>query len=62
VQTTFSDDFPKEGVNYTVVAGDTLSGIAKKTGGKLADIRNANKIVDDTKIRVGQTLFIPQGK
>ncbi|MES1167678.1 MAG: peptidoglycan-binding protein, partial [Oleiharenicola lentus] len=29
VQTTFSDDFPKEGVNYTVVAGDTLSGIAK---------------------------------
>jgi LysM repeat protein len=62
VQTSFSDDFPKEGVNYTVVAGDTLSGIAKKTGGKLADIRNANKITDDTKIRVGQTLFIPQGK
>ncbi len=62
VQTTFSDDFPKEGVNYTVVSGDTLSGIAKKTGGRLADIRNANKIVDDTKIRVGQTLFIPQGK
>ncbi len=62
VQTTFSDDFPKEGVNYTVVAGDTLSGIARKTGGKLSDIRNANKIADDTKIRVGQTLFIPQGK
>jgi LysM repeat protein len=62
VQTTFSDDFPKEGVNYTVVSGDTLSGIAKKTGGKLSDIRNANKIADDTRIRVGQTLFIPQGK
>ncbi len=62
VQTTFSEDFPKEGTNYTVVNGDTLSGIAKKTGGKLADIRNANKISDDTKIRVGQTLFIPQGK
>jgi LysM repeat protein len=62
VQTTFSDDFPKEGINYTVVSGDTLSGIAKKTGGKLADIRNANKIADDTRIRVGQTLFIPQGK
>ena len=62
VQTTFSEDFPKEGVNYTVVSGDTLSGIAKKTGGKLSDIRNANKIADDTKIRVGQTLFIPQGK
>ncbi|MBI2812839.1 MAG: LysM peptidoglycan-binding domain-containing protein [Opitutae bacterium] len=62
VQTSFSDDFPKEGINYTVVSGDTLSGIAKKTGAKLADIRNANKIADDTKIRVGQTLFIPQGK
>lgn len=62
VQTSFSEDFPKEGINYTVVNGDTLSGIAKKTGAKLADIRNANKIADDTKIRVGQTLFIPQGK
>jgi len=62
VQTTFSEDFPKEGINYTVQNGDTLSGIAKKTGAKLADIRNANKITDDTRIRVGQTLFIPQGK
>ena len=62
VQTTFAEDFPKEGINYTVQAGDTLSGIAKKTGAKLQDIRNANKIADDTRIRVGQTLFIPQGK
>lgn len=62
VQTTFSDNFPKEGINYTVVNGDTLSGIAKKTGAKLSDIRNANKISDDTRIMVGQTLFIPQGK
>jgi LysM repeat protein len=62
VQSTFSDNFPKEGINYTVVNGDTLSGIAKKTGGKLADIRNANKITDDGRIMVGQTLFIPQGK
>ena len=62
VQTAFTEDFPKEGMNYTVQAGDTLSGIAKKTGAKLSDIRNANKIADDTKIRTGQTLFIPQGK
>jgi LysM repeat protein len=62
VQTTFSNNFPQEGVNYTVVSGDTLSGIAKKTGGKLADIRNANKIADDTRIKVGDTLFIPLGK
>lgn len=62
MQTNFSDDFPKEGINYTVQAGDTLSGIAKKTGAKLSDIRNANKITDDSRIQVGQTLFIPQGK
>ena len=62
VQATFSEEFPKDGVNYTVQAGDTLSGIAKKTGAKQQDIRNANKIADDTKIKVGQTLFIPQGK
>ena len=62
VQTTFADDFPKEGINYTVQTGDSLSNIAKKTGAKMSDIINANKITDPTKIRVGQTLFIPQGK
>jgi LysM repeat protein len=62
VQTTFTDDFPKEGVNYTVQAGDTLAEIAKAHGAKLQDVVNANKISDPTKIRVGQTLFIPQGK
>jgi len=61
-QTTFSDDFPKEGVNYTVQAGDTLAVIARNNNAKLQDIINANKISDPTKIRVGQTLFIPQGK
>ena len=62
VQTTFTEDFPKEGVNYTVQAGDTLAVIAKNNNAKVADIINANKISDPTKIRVGQTLFIPQGK
>jgi LysM repeat protein len=62
VQTTFGDDFPKEGVNYTVQAGDTLAEIARNNNAKLQDIINANKIADPTKIRVGQTLFIPQGK
>jgi len=62
VQTTFNEDFPKEGVNYTVQQGDTLAVIARKNNAKLQDIINANKIADPTKIRVGQTLFIPQGK
>ncbi|MBC8040690.1 MAG: LysM peptidoglycan-binding domain-containing protein [Opitutaceae bacterium] len=62
VQTTFSDNFPAEGISYTVQKGDTLSTIARKTGGKLSDIINANKIADPTKVRVGDTLFIPGGK
>lgn len=62
VQTSFSDDFPKQGINYTVQAGDTLSGIAQKNGAKMQDIINANKLSDPTKIRVGQKLFIPLGK
>ena len=62
VQTHFGDDFPKEGVSYTVQKGDSLAGIAKKTGAKQQDIINANKITDPSRIAVGQTLFIPGGK
>ena len=62
VQTSFSEDFPKEGVNYTVQAGDALAVIARKHNARLQDIINANKISDPTRIQVGQTLFIPQGK
>lgn len=58
----FSDNFPKEGVTYTVQAGDTLSRIAQKTGGRVNDIINANKIADPTKVQVGQVLFVPGGK
>ncbi|HEU5078990.1 MAG TPA: LysM peptidoglycan-binding domain-containing protein [Opitutaceae bacterium] len=58
----FSDDYPKEGVTYTVQKGDTLSVIAKKTGGSVKDIINANKLSDPSKIQYGQTLFIPGGK
>jgi LysM repeat protein len=60
VQTKFNDNFPKEGINYTVQAGDTISTIAQKHNSRVADITNANKITDPTKIMVGQTLFIPQ--
>lgn len=62
VQTTFSDDYPKEGISYTVQKGDTLAVIARKTGAKLSDIQNANKLSDPSKITVGQTLFIPGAK
>lgn len=62
VQTTFAEDFPKEGINYTVQAGDSLAVIAKKNNAKMQDIINANKIADPSRLRAGQALFIPQGK
>lgn len=62
VNTVFSDDYAKEGVSYTVQRGDTLSSIAQKHSARVADIVNANKITDPTRIQVGQTLFIPAAK
>ncbi len=59
VTTSFAEDYPKEGVSYTVQKGDTLAVIAKKTGAKQQDIINANKLTDPSKINLGQTLFIP---
>lgn len=59
---SFSESYPKEGISYTVVKGDTLAKIAAKTGARSADIINANKISDPSKIQAGQVLFIPGGK
>ena len=59
---TFAEDFPKEGVSYTVQKGDTLATIARKTGARQQDIINANRLSDPSRITVGQTLFIPGGK
>ena len=58
----FAADFPKEGITYTIQKGDSIALIAKKTGGKISDIINANKIADPSRIMAGQTLFIPGGK
>ena len=58
----FSNNFPKEGENYTVQRGDTVASIAKKTGAKVQDIINANQLADPAHIRIGQALFIPGGK
>lgn len=62
VQTTFTEDYPKDGISYTVQRGDTLAVIARNTGARVQDIINANKITDPSKIQVGQTLFIPGAK
>jgi LysM repeat protein len=58
----FAEDYAKEGISYTVQKGDSLAGIAKKTGARQQDIINANKLSDPSRITVGQTLFIPGGK
>ncbi len=57
---SFADDFPEEGVSYTVRQGDTLSSIASRHNARVRDIVNANRIEDPNRLRVGQTLFIPQ--
>lgn len=44
--------------SYTVRNGDTLSGIANRTGVTLSKLRQANRLTND-RIRVGQTLKIP---
>ncbi|MDF9827075.1 LysM repeat protein [Ereboglobus sp. PH5-5] len=59
---TFSDNYPKDGISYTVQPGDNLSVIARKTGAKTGDIINANRIADPTKLMPGQKLFIPGAK
>ena len=56
---TFSDDYPKQSVTYTVQKGDNIASIAKKTGAKQQDIINANKLSDPSRIMLGQTLVIP---
>lgn len=51
---------PKESyTTYTVVKGDTLSGIAKKFGTTVAKLKTLNKIENANLIRVGQVLKVP---
>jgi len=59
-KTTFENDYPKEGIVYTVKPGDTLSKIAQENGSTVRDIQNANQIANPKNIQVGQSLFIPQ--
>lgn len=56
----FNNDFPKSGIQYTVLPGDTVSGIARAHNSRVTWIQHANRIVDMTKLRAGQEIFVPQ--
>jgi LysM repeat protein len=54
-----SDSGARQGGSYTVQKGDSVGLIAKKTGARVQDIVDANKLLDPSKIQVGQVLIIP---
>lgn len=58
--TTFSEDYPKSGITYTVQSGDSISKIARKNNSRIKWIQDANKISDPSKLQVGDEIFIPQ--
>jgi LysM repeat protein len=58
---TDSFSLPGPVADYTVVGGDTLSGIARKTGAELGALLRANNLTRESTIYVGQTLVIPGG-
>ena len=61
VPATFSEDYPKTGVPYTVQSGDTLGKLARKFNSSVKWIQNANKIANPSRgLRVGDEIFIPQ--
>lgn len=44
---------------YVVTSGDSLYGIAKRTGARAADIRKANNLGETGHLKIGQKLIIP---
>ncbi len=46
-------------VKHTVEKGETLTSIAKHYNIPLPDLQNRNKITNDRKLQIGQTLLIP---
>ncbi|TAG31258.1 MAG: LysM peptidoglycan-binding domain-containing protein [Verrucomicrobia bacterium] len=46
---------------YSIVAGDTLGGIARRTGVRVGDLALLNNITDPAKLRIGQVLKLPAG-
>jgi LysM repeat protein len=53
---------PITGIEHTVVAGDTLSSLAKKYNSDAHDIASYNGLADGEALTVGDTLLIPNGE
>lgn len=51
---------PVSAAEYTVVSGDTLSGIAQKNGVTLEALLQANGLTTASRLQVGQKLKIPK--
>ncbi|MGP1282338.1 MAG: peptidoglycan DD-metalloendopeptidase family protein [Parasphingopyxis sp.] len=61
-QTVAANAVEIDATRYTVRAGDTLSGIARRTGASVEAIARANDIAPPYVIRPGQRLDIPAGR
>ncbi len=53
---------PISGITHTVVKGDTLQGIANKYRGDLNEILQYNNLTKNSKLALGDTIFIPDGE
>jgi len=50
------------GTKHTVAKGETLTSIAKHYNISIADLKTANKIVDERRLQIGQILSVPTAK
>jgi len=50
------------GTKHTVAKGETLTSIAKHYNISIADLKTANKTVDERRLQIGQILSVPTAK
>jgi LysM repeat protein len=53
---------PISGIQHTVKSGDTLQSIAKQHKGDMDEILQYNNLVKNSKIAVGDVIFVPDGE
>jgi len=58
---TSATPLASSGTSYTVQAGDTVSGIARRFGTTTSELMAVNNIDDPRRLYVGRTLVLPEG-